>query len=395
MGTDPVVDLTLRAVIGVGVLLGVAALAFLVTGDPGAFFGFAVVGGGFAGLGWAGRRLMAPEPEPSAASTVGGVVFGGAGVLMLTGAVALLVQGELAGAAGLGVFGLVFCGAGYGAYRVFRPPEGTRRVLVGEREQTFRGRLGRAGRRTSRTYRYVPADVPDRDVEAMQRRWASEPWTRRDDWAEGRVVQGGTGAVGLLIGFTVAWNVIAWGIAALAIVGEWGGGDVPWWVLVFPLVGLALGVVAARTWIRGRKFGVSVLELETVPARPGGRLRGVVRTRVAPGDLRPGEGFTVRLRCVRRASYRDRDGDTRVGEETLWLDEARGRGRVGRGGGLEVPVDIAIPAGSSSTEMLPEDDRVLWRLELSAAVPGVDYAAQFEVPVFRRDPEDGAPAVSA
>ncbi|MGD2071195.1 MAG: hypothetical protein PVI57_21180 [Gemmatimonadota bacterium] len=391
MDRDPVVDLTLRAVVGVGALLGIAGLAFLVTGNPGAFFGFAVVGGGFAGLGWAGRRLMAPEPEPNAASTVGGVVFGGAGAVMLIGGVALLVQGEFGGAVGLGVFGLVFCGAGYGAYRVFRVPEGTRRVLVGEREQTFRGRFGQAGRRRSRTYRYVDADVPDREVEAMQRRWASEPWTRRDDWAAGRVVQGGTGSVGLLIGFTVAWNVIAWGIAAVAIGSEWGGGDVPWWVLVFPLVGLALGVATVRTWIRGRKFGVSVLELETVPARPGDRLRGVVRTGVSPRHLPSGQGFTVRLRCVRRASYRDRDGDTRVSEETLWLEEEEGQGRVGRGRGVDVPVDVLVPADAPSTEMLPEDDRVLWRLELWAPVPGVDYAAQFEVPVFGPHPERGAP----
>jgi len=34
--------------------------------------------------------------------------------------------------------------------------------------------------------------------------------------------------------------------------------------------------------------------------------------------------------------------------------------------------------------MIPEDDRILWRLEINAAVSGIDYAAQFEIPVFNR-----------
>ena len=36
-----------------------------------------------------------------------------------------------------------------------------------------------------------------------------------------------------------------------------------------------------------------------------------------------------------------------------------------------------------ATDDADPNDRILWRLEVSAAVPGVDYAASFEVPVYQ------------
>lgn len=385
MKPDPWADGALRASIGAGAFFGLVGVVLLAAGRVGAFFGFAVVGAGLAGLGWAGRRLMAlPGEEGNAASTAAGVVFGGAGAVMLIGGAALFVQGELGGAVGLALFGTVFAGVGYAGYRVFRVPEGRKRVLVARREQPVDGTRGEPGRRTTWSYRYVDSDLPDDELEAMQRRWAAEPWTRRADWAEGRVVQEGPASPGLLIGFTIVWNVIAWGIAGLALASEWGGGDVPWWVLVFPLAGVALAVMAVRTWIRRRRYGVSVLALETVPAWSGERLRGAVETGVDAAEAAT-EGFVVRLRCVERRSYRDRDGDHRVSEEDLWSEERREPWRgSGADGRLRVPVVFDLPPDLPPTEMLPEDDRVLWRLEVSAAMPGVDYAAQFEVPVFRR-----------
>lgn len=375
----------LRMVVVTAGVIGLVGVVFLVTGSPGAFFGSVVVGGGLAGLGWAGGRLMAPPEEaPNAASTVAGVVFGGAGAVMLIGAVALLVQGEFGGAAGLAVFGTVFCGVGWAGYRVFRAPEGRRPVLVAERAEELPG----AARRTTRTYRYLDAKVPDAQVDAMQRGWADRPWTQRPDWSEGKVVQEGSGSMRLLVGFTAAWNVIAWGIAGLALLGGPGGGDAPWFVLVFPLVGLGLVVATARTWIRRRRFGIGVLHLETVPGRLGRRLRGRVETGVAPADA-PGDGFRVRLHCVERRSFRDRDGDDRVTEDELWGDEWRERGRVEGASGLVVAIDIPLPDHLPPTEMLPEDDRVLWRLAVTASLPGVDYAALFEVPVFPPEEEGG------
>jgi hypothetical protein len=48
-----------------------------------------------------------------------------------------------------------------------------------------------------------------------------------------------------------------------------------------------------------------------------------------------------------------------------------------------VPVRIPIPPDALPCDDSRPSDVVLWRLEVSAQVPGVDYASTFEVPVFR------------
>ncbi len=54
-------------------------------------------------------------------------------------------------------------------------------------------------------------------------------------------------------------------------------------------------------------------------------------------------------------------------------------------GGGGVPVAFVIPSDAVSSDPRQSADRVLWRLDVSADVPGVDYAAAFEVPVFRTE----------
>jgi hypothetical protein len=48
-----------------------------------------------------------------------------------------------------------------------------------------------------------------------------------------------------------------------------------------------------------------------------------------------------------------------------------------------LPVAFAIPPEAAPCDPITAGDRTLWRLIVSASVPGVDYAATFEVPVFR------------
>ena len=406
MKSDPWIDLSLRGVIGFGIALAVLGVLALTAGPGGVVL--ILMGGMFALMGWAGRRIfglaeaeMSPDEGAEAAprprkqldmGSIVGLVFGGFGVMMIIMALTMLVsEGDVEAFFGAGIFGLVFCGVGYGAYRVFRTPQGTRRVLVHEATQGIRGPLGTTGQRTTRTYRYVDEGLTDAEIERRQQQWAEAPWTQRDDWAEGVVVHGVAGSLRLFYGFTIAWNVLAWLFTFLAF-SDPAPGDTPWFVLIFPLVGVALIVWVWRLRARQRKYGRSVFRLEAVPVAPGARLRGTVETGVAWRDA-PLDGYRVRLRCVRRSSYYDRDGDRQVREETLWEQEGRVPGRkAATPQQTAVPIDLALPSGYPETEMAPEDDRTLWRLELTASTPGVDYAAQFEVPVFARSESEASMA---
>ena len=122
--------------------------------------------------------------------------------------------------------------------------------------------------------------------------------------------------------------------------------------------------------------------MNEVPAWLGGRLKGVIETGVS-ADKQPEGGFKLRLRCLERSSYRDSDGDKRVREKELWREEQQVYGSVSnKDFTFALSVYFNIPDDMPPTRMIPKDDRTLWRVDASASTPGVDYAAQFEVPVY-------------
>ena len=93
----------------------------------------------------------------------------------------------------------------------------------------------------------------------------------------------------------------------------------------------------------------------------------------------------MQLICAKRTSYRDREGESRVSEEKLWNEEQIVFGNVSHSEKtFDVIVNFVIPDDQPATELYPEDDRTLWRLDISSREKGVDYAAQFEIPVYKK-----------
>jgi len=378
----------LKIVFGVGIVTGIIALIMIIIGNWGAFFGTFIISLGFIGLGWAGYRLLLPDKnrrQLQGISLVIGIIFGGSGLLMLIGSLLLFADGDLTGGIGLLIFGLVFCTAAYIGSRVFSIPKGKKEILIGKGIQTIHGVLGQSGQLTGGSYIYVDQEIPNAEIERMQKNWAEKPWTQRDDWAEGKVIQEGAGNMRLLIVFTVLWNIIAWSIAAFGISSEWNTSDIPWFILIFPTIGIAFVIMTVRTWIRKRKFGISILYCKTIPAYLGDRLQGTVQTGV-PIKNQTEKEFFIRLICIRRTSFLDQEGKQRVSEENLWSQKQTGFGSISEKlPTFQVSVNVDIPNDLPPTELYPEDDRTLWRLEISSMVKGVDYAAQFEVPIYNRN----------
>lgn len=372
-------------VIGLGIFIGLISLLFLIDGNIGGFFGTAVAAAGFLGLGWAGQKLLIPlkdNQNPVDAGKIALTIFGGAGICMILGSFLLFFDEEIEGAIGLFLFGSVFCLAGYIAFRIFRIPRGKKRILVSEKLQKFSGNCGQRGQRRSQHYRYVDKNLSDSEIEKMQNKWSEKPWTQRKDWAEGKVIQEGAHSLGFLIGFTILWNLISWGITAFAFIAEWETGDIPWFILIFPLVGILLFIITIRNWLREKKFGISSIKLDTLPAYLGDRLRGRIETGVSALED-PARTFHIKFLCARRTSSRDHDGKKMVTEKELWSEDQDVYSQLSESmKTLRVSLYFNVPPDLPPTELIPEDDRILWRIHVSCHVPGIDYAAQFEVPVY-------------
>jgi len=278
--------------------------------------------------------------------------FAGVGVVTAVLAAGKLFAGDWKAAGFMGVFALVFGGAGAG-------------VLA----------AGIAGRRAAEQRAVAAARHP------------AEPWLWRADWAQGAIEDTERKGRYSLWAFAALWNVIAWPTAVLVVRAALGQGNrLALLGLLFPVVGVGLVVAAVRATWRERKFGTSVFDLATRPGVVGHGLAGTVRTATT---VLPTEGFAVSLSCVNARTKGT--GNSRSTTETIrWQDEARVQGQRTSGGPGQgivttLPIRFRIPDDVAPTDDADPSDRIIWRLRVSAAVPGIDYAATFEVPVFRTE----------
>jgi hypothetical protein len=69
----------------------------------------------------------------------------------------------------------------------------------------------------------------------------------------------------------------------------------------------------------------------------------------------------------------------------LWEAEQWTDGRFRADGlGLSIPVRFELPGDQPATTLPPGGEGILWELEVSAEMDGLDYRAEFEVPVLAR-----------
>ncbi|MEA2712606.1 MAG: hypothetical protein QOK27_567, partial [Gemmatimonadales bacterium] len=227
---------------------------------------------------------------------------------------------------------------------------------------------------------------------ALQASHPKEPWLWRRDWASGRIEDTTQNTLLAAWIFAALWNLISLPSAYLGVrAALYEGKPAAFMALLFPLAGTWLLVRAIKVTLRYRKYGISRLELSTIPGVIGHSLVGRVRASL---DLQPAEGFQLILTCVRRVTTRSGKSNS-TSETTLWQEERRVRGEQNRdyaGMGTNIPVSFELPSDAVASDPDNPNNRVLWRLEVSASVPGVDYESTFEVPVFRTPESDQPPS---
>jgi hypothetical protein len=236
--------------------------------------------------------------------------------------------------------------------------------------------------------RYAASAVAKKD--ALQAQNPGKPWMWRDDWAHGIVKDSNkAGAIGLWV-FTVIWNAVSLPVALLAVPPELAKGNQKvLLVLLFPLVGIILLISAIYQTLRSMKFGASTCHLERVPIVPGRTFRGDIELKA---DAAPQNGFHLRIASIRAVTTRTGKNRSTT-EHLLWDEEivvdpsATMRSPMG----TRVPFVFVTPPDAHTTDESDSYERFLWRLSASAEFQGVDYGAQFQIPVFQTGEEiDGS-----
>lgn len=207
-----------------------------------------------------------------------------------------------------------------------------------------------------------------------------EPWLWRADWSARSAVDLSSSYSPLFWMFALVWTLISLPVFFIA---DRRHGTAEFIVFAsFPIVGAILLCVAIYQTLRRRKYGLSVCRFNELPIALGHTLQAEVETRVK--EI-PQDGFQLRLTCLRREVRRS-GKSTSVNERILWQDEQR----VGAGpamptpNGVRVPFRFPLPLEAEPADESDQRNRIVWRLEVIAEVPGIDYRGVFELPVFAR-----------
>jgi hypothetical protein len=213
----------------------------------------------------------------------------------------------------------------------------------------------------------------------------------KKEWAKGRIPGEGKKKLWLIWCFALAWNAISapllWQFSDIV---HKEGPYAAALAALFPLIGAVMLVAAIRASLRWRKFGAAAFEMKTLPGVIGGKLAGVIHTDVR---IAPEAGVALRLLCINRVT--SGSGKNRsTFEHIRWESEERieaGQLQLGPRGSA-IPIDFTIPYDCEPSDDQDPSNEILWRLEISAALPGFDFAKQFVVPVFRTG--DSSPEVT-
>lgn len=213
----------------------------------------------------------------------------------------------------------------------------------------------------------------------FRRRYPDQPWQWRDDWRTGRIEHNAKWLAIAMWAFSILWN----GIVVTA--GVLGGGDLlrqasedpaAYLFLLFPVVGLGVLYLAVRATMQWRRYGTSTLILRSVPVRIGEQLEATVQL---PPDVRGASELKVQVSCS-RTTRRGKNSTTTV----LWSEERTYPG-ISLGVGPHGPTlsfRQDIPAGVEQSSVGSVNPSVHWKVEVTAEVEGVDFQADYTIPVF-------------
>jgi hypothetical protein len=212
--------------------------------------------------------------------------------------------------------------------------------------------------------------------------WRTNPG---DDSANPAVLRANEGlGIGVLAGFALVWNGIAWPIF-IVVWSKGDAGNAIWAAALFPLIGIGLLVYALRFAAQMRQLGRAAATLEPRQPTLGAPFDVTLRFEGARTAL-PAQ-WRARLTCERVNYSRRGNGSRNVSRRVLWQHEqllrsdgARVRAR------LPVGAPGARQEQAEATTTFDDGDRIEWTLEFIAQGESA-HTRKFTLVVGDHDPQ--------
>ncbi len=208
---------------------------------------------------------------------------------------------------------------------------------------------------------------------------ASEtPWLQNPKWTTPSIRSGSRASMWGAIGFAVFWNLVSAPLPFLVYEEVLQKDNKPALLgLLFPAIGIMLLVWALRRTFEWRRFGPTLLTMDPFPGSIGGHVGGTIDLNL-PFD--PAQEFEVSLTCLH--SYLSSGKNRSRRESAEWQDSTLAHAEP-FGNGTRLSLRFAVPAGLRESAAARDDDSYyLWRVSLSANLPGTDLDRDYDVPVY-------------
>ena len=217
----------------------------------------------------------------------------------------------------------------------------------------------------------------EKDPEAVE--FQDAPWLANDDWVGNRIASSSKATMYFTWIFAGIWNLISAPLPFL-VYKEFTekNNAAALFGILFPVIGIGLLVWAIRRTMEWRRFGAAPVTLDPYPGSIGGQVGGSIDVNI-PYD--PSLRFSVTL--VNIHSYMSGSGDDRSRRESaLWQDTQVAHCLTAPKGSrlsfrFDVPEDLQAANAFRST-----DSYHLWRLNVSAEMPGIDINRDYDIPVY-------------
>lgn len=205
------------------------------------------------------------------------------------------------------------------------------------------------------------------------------PWLANDKWQTAEIRSDSKPTMWAAWAFAAFWNLIS---APLPFVVYTEITQKDNWLaligLLFPLVGIGLITWAVKRTLEWRRFGPAPLTLDPFPGSIGGHVGGTIDLNL---QYDVNSDFSLTLSNLH--SYVSGSGEDRSRHEDVkWQDTQLAQVSPGpRGSRLRFRFDVPHNLNQSDAEQ-SDDSYYLWRLNISARLPGVDVDRNYEIPVY-------------
>ncbi len=218
-----------------------------------------------------------------------------------------------------------------------------------------------------------------KEKDASQPEFQASPWLLNTDWQTNIIRSSSRLTMWAAWAFAAIWSLISAPLPFVAyeeIVEKQNYLAIV--ALLFPVVGIGLIVWAIKRTNEWRRFGATPVVLDPFPGSIGGHVGGTIDTNL-PYDSN--NKFLLTLTSVH--SYISGSGKNRSRRErATWQDEVVAHTEL-CSTGTRLIFRFDVPDGLSKSDAQRSGDSYdLWRLGLSADLPGIDVDRSFEIPVY-------------